>query len=327
MEDCMTITRRRAMTLASAAFGLPSVARAQTWPIGPVTFVVGYAAGGGPDINARGLAQVMPAVTGQPTIVDNRAGAGGSIGIRAAAGARPDGQTLLYATFANIVVIPWLQKGMIDTLTALVPICQTIANQYALMVNAKLPVNNVAELVALARKEPGKLTYFSVGIGSATHLNSAWFTQAAGIKVTHVPYKGISQALLDVIGGTIDMGFGPPETGLGHVKAGKLKMLAVTGDKRLNLLPDVPTLTEQGIDMVMNGWHGLFAPAKMPDAILDKIEKDAKQALTNPKWLDLLVQDGSEPPPERTRAEFTRFVADEHAFWGRKLKELRIELE
>jgi tripartite-type tricarboxylate transporter receptor subunit TctC len=327
MEDCMTITRRRAMTLGSAAFGLPSVARAQTWPTGPVTFVVGYAAGGGPDINARGLAQVMPAVTGQPTIVDNRAGAGGSIGIRAAAGARPDGQTLLYATVANIVIIPWLQKGMIDTLTTLVPICLTIANQYALMVNAKLPVNNVAELVALARKEPGKLTYFSVGIGSATHLNSAWFTQAAGINVTHVPYKGISQALLDVIGGTIDMGFGPPETGLGHVKAGKLKMLAVTGDKRLKLLPDVPTLTEQGIDMVMNGWHGLFAPAKTPDAILDKIEKDAKRALTNPKWLDLLVQDGSEPPPERRRAEFAKFVSGEHAFWGRKLKELKIEME
>jgi tripartite-type tricarboxylate transporter receptor subunit TctC len=323
----MAMTRRRAILLGSTAFGLPSVAHAQTWPTGPVTLVVGYAAGGGPDINARGLAQVMPAVTGQPAIVDNRAGAGGSIGIRAAAGARPDGQTLLYATAPNIVIIPWLQKGMIDTLTALVPICQTTVYQYALMVSAKLLVNNVAELVALARKEPGKLTYFSVGIGSATHLNSAWFTQAAGINVTHVPYKGISQGLLDVIGGTIDMGFGAPEAGLGHVKAGKLKMLAVTGDKRLKLLPDVPTLKEQGIDMVMNGWHGLFAPAKTPDAILDKIEKDAKRALTDSKWLDLLVQDGSEPPPDRTRAEFTRFVADEHAFWGRKLKELRIEME
>ncbi len=323
----MTITRRRAITLGSTAFGLPSVASAQTWPTGPVTLVVGYAAGGGPDINARGLAQVMPAVTGQPAIVDNRAGAGGSIGIRAAAGARPDGQTLLYATAPNIVIIPWLQKGMIDTLTALVPICQTTAYQYALMVNANLPVNSVAELVVLARKEPGKLTYFSVGIGSATHLNSAWFTQAAGINVTHVPYKGISQGLLDVIGGTIDMGFGAPEAGLGHVKAGKLKMLAVTGDKRVELLPDVPTLKEQGIDMVMNGWHGLFAPARTPDTVLDKIGKDTKQALTDSKWLDLLAQDGSEAPPDRTRAEFARFVADEHAFWGRKLKELKIEME
>ena len=123
------------------------------------------------------------------------------------------------------------------------------------------------------------------------------------------------------------MGFGAPETGLGHVKAGKLKMLAVTGDKRLKLLPDVPTLTEQGIDMVMNGWHGLFAPAKTPDAILDKIEKDAKRAFTTSKWLDLLVQDGSETPPNRTRAEFAKFIADEHAFWGRKLKELKIEME
>jgi tripartite-type tricarboxylate transporter receptor subunit TctC len=269
----------------------------------------------------------MPAVTGQPAIVDNRAGAGGSIGIRAAAGARPDGQTLLYAAAANIVINPWVQRGMIDTLTALLPICQTTAYQYALMVNAQLPVNSVAELVVLARKEPGKMTYFSIGVGSATHLNSAWFIQAAGIDVTHVPYKGISQGLLDMIGGRVDMGFGAPEAGLGHVKAGKLKMLAVTGDKRIKSLPDVPTLKEQGIDMVMNGWHGLFAPAKTPDVILDKIEKDTKQVLTSAQWLDLLVKDGSETPPERTRAEFARFVSGEHAFWGRKLKELKIEMD
>jgi tripartite-type tricarboxylate transporter receptor subunit TctC len=323
----MTLTRRRAIALGSTAFGLPSVARAETWPTGPVTILVAYAAGGGPDINARGLAQAMPAVTGQPAIVDNRAGAGGSIGIRAAAGARPDGQTLLYAAAANIVINPWVQRGMIDTLTALLPICQTTAYQYALMVNAQLPVNSVAELVALARKEPGKMTYFSIGVGSATHLNSAWFIQAAGIDVTHVPYKGISQGLLDMIGGRVDMGFGAPEAGLGHVKAGKLKMLAVTGDKRIKSLPDVPTLKEQGIDMVMNGWHGLFAPARTPDAILDKIEKDTKQVLTSAQWLDLLVKDGSETPPERTRAEFARFVSGEHAFWGRKLKELKIEMD
>jgi tripartite-type tricarboxylate transporter receptor subunit TctC len=323
----MTLTRRRAMALGSTVFGLPAAARAETWPAGPVTVLVAYAAGGGPDINARGLAQLMPAVTGQPAIVDNRAGAGGSIGIRAAAAARPDGQTLLYAAAANIVINPWVQKGMIDTLAALAPICQTTAYQYALMVNAQLPVNSVAELVALARKEPGKMTYFSIGVGTATHLNSAWFIQAAGIDVTHVPYKGISQGLLDMIGGRVDMGFGAPEAGIGHVKAGKLKMLAVTGDKRIKSLPDVPTLEEQGIDMVMNGWHGLFAPARTPDAILDKIERDTKRVLSSTPWLDLLDKDGSEAPPPRTRAEFASFVAGEHAFWGRKLKELKIEMD
>jgi tripartite-type tricarboxylate transporter receptor subunit TctC len=269
----------------------------------------------------------MPAVTGQPAIVDNRAGAGGSIGIRAAAGARPDGQTLLYAAAANIVINPWVQRGMIDTLTALLPICQTTAYQYALMVNAQLPVNSVAELVALARKEPGKMTYFSIGVGSATHLNSAWFIQAAGIDVTHVPYKGISQGLLDMIGGRVDMGFGAPEAGLGHVKAGKLKMLAVTGDKRIKSLPDVPTLKEQGIDMVMNGWHGLFAPAKTPPDVLDKIEAAVKQAMKDPKWEAALAKDGLELPPDRGRAQFAKFVADEHVFWGKKLKELKIEME
>ena len=121
------------------------------------------------------------------------------------------------------------------------------------------------------------------------------------------------------------MGFGAPETGLGHVKAGKLEMLAVTGDKRLKLLPDVPTLTEQGIDMVMNGWHGLFAPASM--ARSSTRSRRRKWALSVSKWLDLLVQDGSETPPDRTRAEFAKFIADEHAFRGRKLKELKIEME
>lgn len=321
------ITRRSAVTIGSTALLLPSSLRAQAWPAGPVTFVVGYAAGGGADINARELAQLMSPIIGQQIIVDNKGGAAGSVGARIVAGAKPDGQTLFYAVGTNVIINPWVQKGMIDTLATLAPICQTTAYQYVLAVNPKVAANTAAELVALAKKEPDKLTYSSSGVGGNNHLAGALFAEAAGIKITHVPYKGTGPALADVISGVITMNFSSLPPAVGQVKAGNLRALAVTGEKRIKSLPDVPTLKEQGIDVVVNGWHGLFAPGKTPDAILDKIDKDAKQAMKDPKWEEALAKDGLELPPNRTRAEFAKFVADEHAFWGKKLKALNIEME
>ena len=181
--------------------------------------------------------------------------------------------------------------------------------------------------MALAKKDPEKLTFSSSGVGGNNHLAGALFAEAAGIKLTHVPYKGTGPALADVISGQITMNFSSLPPAVAQIKAGNLKALAVTGEKRVKSLPDVPTLKEQGIDVVVNGWHGLFAPAKTPDAILDKIEKDTKQAMKDPKWEEALAKDGLELPPDRTRAEFAKFVADEHAFWGKKLKALKIDME
>jgi tripartite-type tricarboxylate transporter receptor subunit TctC len=189
------------------------------------------------------------------------------------------------------------------------------------------PVKNAAELVALAKKDPEKLTYSSSGVGGNNHLAGALFARAAGIKMTHVPYKGTGPAVADVISGQITMNFSSLPPAVSQIKGGNLKALAVTGDKRVKSLPDVPTLKEQGIDVVVTSWQGLFAPAKTPGAILDKIEKATKEAMKNPKWDEALARDGLEQPPERTRAEFTKFVADEHAFWGKTLKELKIEME
>jgi tripartite-type tricarboxylate transporter receptor subunit TctC len=322
------VTRRRLVALGSAALALPAPLRAQAaWPTGPVTFVVGYAPGGSNDINARELAQLMTPLVGQQVIVDNKAGANGSLGLRVVAAARPDGYTLSYTSAQTIVVNPWVQKGMIDTLKTLAPICQTTDYQYVLVVNPKVPVNSAAELVALARREPEKLTYSSAGVGSGNHLSGALFAEAAGIAVTHVPYRGTGPALADVMSGTITMNFSSLPPAVPQVKVGNLKALAVTGTHRLSSLPDVPTLKEQGIDAVINGWHGLFAPAGTPDALLDTIGAKAKQAMTAPKWAEVLVKDGVEMPPERTRAEFARYIADEHAFWGQKLKALKIDME
>jgi len=322
------LTRRRAVALGAAAVALPSPTRAQAaWPTGPVTFVVGYAPGGSNDINARELAQLMSPILGQQVIVDNKGGANGSLGLRAVAGARPDGYTLSYTSAQTIVVNPWVQKGMIDTLTTLAPICQTTDYQYVLAVSPKAPANTAAELVALAKGNPEKLTYSSAGVGSGNHLAGALFAEAAGIALTHVPYKGTGPALADVISGIITMNFSSLPPAVPQIKVGNLKALAVTGNRRLTSLPGVPTLKEQGIDAVINGWHGLFAPARTPDLLLDDIARKAKQAMQDPRWAEVLAKDGVEVPPERTRDQFARYVADEHAFWGRKLKVLKIDME
>ena len=322
------LSRRHALALGGSSLLLPSALRAQAaWPQGPVTFVVGYAAGGGADINARELANIASPMIGQQIVVDNKGGAAGSVGARIVAGAKPDGQTLFYAVGTNVIINPWVQKGMIDTLATLAPICQTTSYQYVLCINPKVPANTAAELVALAKKDPDKLTYSSSGVGGNNHLAGALFADAAGIKITHVPYKGTGPALADVISGVITMNFSSLPPAVGQVKAGNLRALAVTGEKRLKSLPDVPTLKEAGIDVVVNGWHGLFAPAKTPDAVLDKIDADMTKAMKDPRWEEALAKDGLELPPERTRAQFAKFVADEHAFWGKKLKQLNIEME
>ncbi len=322
------LTRRQGLVLGAAAILMPGAVRAQAaWPTSPITFVVGYAAGGGADINARELAHLISPILGQQVIVDNKGGATGSIGVRNVANARPDGYSLFYAVGTNVVINPHVQKGMLDTTKVLEPICQTTDYQYVLAVNPKVPVNTAAELVALAKKDPGKLTFSSSGVGGNNHLAGALFAHAAGIELTHVPYKGTGPALLDVINGIITMNFSSLPPAVTQIKAGHLKALAVTGERRIKSIPDVPTLKEQGIDVVVNGWHGLFAPAKTPDAILDKVEKNAKAAMKDPKWIEALAKDGLEQPPERTRAEFAKMVRDEHAFWGKKLKDLKIEME
>ena len=322
------ITRRRALALGGTSLLLPSALRAQTaWPTGPVSIVAGYAAGGSTDINARELGQVMTPVIGQQIIIDNKGGAAGSIGLRAVAAAKPDGQTLFVAVGTNVIINPHVQKGMIDTIAALAPVCQVTSYQYVLVVGNKVPANNAAELVAMAKKDPDKLTFSSSGVGGNNHLAGALFAEAAGIKLTHVPYKGTGPAVADVISGQITMNFSSLPPAVGQIKAGNLRALGVTGETRIKSMPDVPTLKEQGIDVVVTSWHGLFAPAKTPAGLLDRIDAATKKAMKDPKWEEALAKDGLELPPDRTRPEFAKFVAEEHNFWGKKLKELKVEME
>jgi tripartite-type tricarboxylate transporter receptor subunit TctC len=326
----MLLSRRHAIATGTATLALPGTAFAQSkWPERPVTFVVGYAAGGGADIVARELAQLMSPLLGQSIIIDNKGGAAGGIGASAVANAKPDGYTLFYAVSTNIVLNPHVLQGYkTNTLTDLVPIVQTTDYQYVLAVHPDVPAKNVAELVALAKKDPDKLTYSSSGAGGNNHLAGALFSAATGIKMTHVPYKGTGPALLDVINGVITMNFSSLPPAVSQIKAGRLRALAVTGTKRVSALPDVPTLEEAGVKgATLKGWHGLFAPKGTAADILDRVERETKQAMKDPKMKGALDKDGLDFPPDMTRAQFTEAVRTEHAFWGTKLKELDIKFE
>jgi tripartite-type tricarboxylate transporter receptor subunit TctC len=326
----MLLSRRQTIAASTAALALPGAAFAQSkWPERPVTFVVGYAAGGGADIVARELAQLTTPLFGQSIIIDNKGGAAGGIGASFVANAKPDGYTLFYAVGTNIVLNPHVLKGYkTNTLEDLVPIVQTTDYQYVLAVHPDVPAKNVAELVALAKKDPEKLTYSSSGAGGNNHLAGALFSAATGVKMTHVPYKGTGPALLDVINGVITMNFSSLPPAVSQIKAGRLRALAVTGTKRVSALPDVPTLEETGIKgATLKGWHGIFAPKGTPADVIDKVERDIKQAMKDPKMKGALDKDGLEFPPEMSRAQFADAVRKEHAFWGPKLKELDIKFE
>ncbi|MGE0423901.1 MAG: Bug family tripartite tricarboxylate transporter substrate binding protein [Reyranellaceae bacterium] len=326
----MLLSRRHAIAAGTAALSLSRTVFAQTkWPERPVTFVVPYAAGGGADIVARELAQLVTPLFGQSIIIDNKGGAAGGIGTTAVANARPDGYTMLYAVGTNIVLNPHVLKNYrTNTLEDLIPIVQTTDYQYVLAVHPAVPAKTVAELVALAKKEPDKLTYSSSGAGGNNHLAGALFSAATGVKMTHVPYKGTGPALLDVINGVITMNFSSLPPAVSQIKAGRLRALAVTGTKRVSALPDVPTLEEVGIKgATLKGWHGIFAPKGTAATIIDKVEGDVKAAMKDPKMKGALDKDGLEFPPEMTRAQFADAVRKEHAYWGAKLKELDIKFE
>lgn len=325
----MILIRRRAALLAGAALAAPRLVQAQ--PARPVTLVVPYAPGGGTDITGRAFAQVFEPELGQTVVVDNRAGAAGHVGSVAVARARPDGQTLLFAVATNIVVNPHLQRGeRIDLSTALAPVAQVSSYQYVLVVHPDVPARSLPELIAWIRSRPrGEVTYSSGGIGNANHLAGVLFSEAAGVEMEHVPYRGTAPALLDVVAGRVAMNFSSPPPAIPLVREGKLRAIAVTGEKRIAALPEVPTLAEAGLPgAVITGWHGVFAPAGVPAEVMDRLEAAARRAAEAPKFRERLEHDGLEPaPPGITRAAFAEAVKRESAFWARKVQELNIRLE
>jgi tripartite-type tricarboxylate transporter receptor subunit TctC len=316
---------------ASAAAPTLHAAPASAQQQRPITLVVGYAPGGGTDIIAREFAPLFSQeLGGQSVVIDNRAGAAGHVGAMSVARARPDGLTLLFAVSTNIVINPHLQRGdRVDLATALAPVAQVSSYQYVLVVDPNLGVNTLQELVALAKsRPPGTLTFSSGGVGSNNHLAGVLFAEAAGIRMEHIPYRGTAPALMDVVAHTVSMNFSSPPPAIPLAREGRLKALAVTGERRLPQLPEVPTLAEAGMPgIVIIGWHGMFAPAATPAAALDRLEAAAKRAAASPRFAERLASDGLEPAPERSREAFAAAVRDESGFWARKVRELDLKLE
>lgn len=319
--------RRVLFGTALAAPFIAGRARAQGRPI---VLVVPYAPGGGTDQTAREFAHgFSEALGGQTVVIENRGGAGGHIGSVGVARSRPDGHTLLFAVSTNLVVNPHVHRGDVDLITALAPIAQITSYQYVLVIDPRVPARTLQELIAWARAQPrGSVTYSSGGVGNANHLAGVLFADATRLEMEHVPYRGTAPALLDVVGGRIHMNFSSPPPAIPLAREGRLRAIAVTGDRRMATIPDVPTLAEAGLPGVsITGWHGIFAPAGTPPELLDRYETAARQAAAAPRFAGRLETDGLEPSPVRPRAAWFTAVREEHAFWGRKIRELDLKLD
>ncbi|MBX9700059.1 MAG: tripartite tricarboxylate transporter substrate binding protein [Acetobacteraceae bacterium] len=325
----MTLPRRATLLAGAVALAAPRLGHAQA--ARPLTMVVPYAPGGGTDITGRAFAQLFEPELGQTVLIDNRAGAAGHVGSVAVARARPDGQMLLFAVSTNIVVNPHLQRGdRMDLATALAPVAQVSSYQYVLVVHPDVPARTLPELLAFIRGRPkGDLTYSSGGVGNANHLAGVLFSEAARVEMEHVPYRGTAPALLDVVAGRVTMNFSSPPPAIPLIREGKLRAIAVTGERRIAALPEVPTLTEAGLPgAVITGWHGVFAPAGVPAEAMERLEGASRRAADTARFRERLEHDGLEPaPPGITRAVFAEAVRAESAFWARKVQELNIRLE
>jgi tripartite-type tricarboxylate transporter receptor subunit TctC len=321
---------RRQLLLAAAAspFATWLPAHAQDWPVHPLRLIVTFAPGGGADFAARNVGTRLGELLGQPVLVDNRAGGGGLIGNDVVAKAAPDGYTLLLGAAGPLTVAPHLYaKVPYDTLRDLVPVAHIASTPFVLVVNPSVPANTLAELTALAKASPGKLTFGSSGTGGAPHLAGELYQKMAGIRMIHVPYKGLSPAITDLIGSQIQALFADTGLVVQHIKAGKLKAIAVTGAHRTAQLPDVPTMQEAGLPGYLAGsWYGVLAPNGTPASVIAKVNADVNAAIANPEVQKQLLAQGMEPGPA-TPEQFAGMLRGDYDKWGKLIKDANIKLE
>ncbi|MCX7136850.1 MAG: tripartite tricarboxylate transporter substrate binding protein [Proteobacteria bacterium] len=303
-------------TIAALTHGITPAA-AQAYPSKPIRMVVPFPAGGGIDTVARVIAPKLAESLGQPVIIDNRVGASGTVGTEAVAKAAPDGYTLL-ATFAshaqNASLYPKLGY---DTVKDFAPITLIATVPNILVINPSLPVKTVKELVALAKKHPDEILYASIGNGTPAHLSAELFNSMAGIRMTHVPYKGAAASIVALISGETQLTFTTVLVAMPHIKSGRLRALGVASLKRSTVLPDVPTIDEAGVrGYESNAWYGLLAPARTPQPILDQLHRETVKTLQNNDVRDNLKGQGAEPVGNAPR-EFAVIIADEIEKWRR----------
>jgi tripartite-type tricarboxylate transporter receptor subunit TctC len=306
--------------VAGLLLGVP-LAYSQTFPSGPVRLVVPFPAGGATDVLSRVLSHHLQTLWGPPVVTEYRPGAAGLIGTRQVASAPPDGYTLLMASTGAILTFASSRSGEkspadgYDISRDLAPISLIAAPPYLLVVNSSVPVKSTAELIAYAKQNPGKLSFGSSGVGSASHLSGALFGRMAGVDLLHVPYRGTGPAVTDLLGGRITMMFSPAVVVTPHIATGKLRVIGTTGSIRSALFPDYPTVAEGGLAGYQSlGWFGLFAPPGTPRDILNRISMDTKTVLMSPEVRQRLAEQGAEPAPS-TPDGFTAFVNSDITTW------------
>jgi len=327
----MTTTRKQFILLAVAALaaslGGSAFAQGSAYPAKPVTLVVPTAAGGTTDLSARMLAQALGPVLGQSVVADNKGGGNGAIAASAVKRAEPDGYTLLMQYSGYHVISPHLTKQKQWEQSDFQPVANAISAPQIIVVRNDLPVKSLAELIAYAKANPGKLNYASSGNGSLQHVTGAMLEQQGGVKMVHVPYKGTGPALQDLLGGQVDLTFGTAPPFMPHIAAGKLRVLAVTGKERLPSLPDAPTTAEAGYPKVdATSWFAVFAPAAVPKPVIDKLAADIRTVVQSPAFKQKAQEQGA-TADYQTPQQLGDKAKVELANWATVVKTSKIEAE
>ena len=316
----MTALQTAGWLAAGVLFSTLAAAQTAGYPNRPIRMIAPSSAGGPVDVIARALSVSLGDMLGQQIVVDNRAGAAGLIGAEIVAKSAPDGYTLLMGFSGPLAIVPHLVKSVpYDTNRDFTPITLAASAPYVLLVHPSLPVKSVKELIDFAKSQPGKLNFASGGTGVGIHMAGELFNVAAGVKITHVPYKGAGPGMTALLAGEVDMMVNGLSAALPQVKAGRLRALAVGGDKRSALLPDLPTVAESGLQFNTSGWYGLLGPAGLPRALVTRLRNDTLRALAAPETkerLSALAVETIGSTPE----EFAALLKQEYAQWGKVVK-------
>ena len=314
--------RKLACAALLALCGFAGNAWAQAYPSKPVRLVVGFAPGGAADTVARAIGDQLGRVLGQPIVIENRAGAGSSIAAENVAKSPPDGYSILIASPASISVNPALNAKLNYKPGDLAPVTKVSTSPLLIVVNPATGITSVKELVARAKKEPGKLNYATSGVGSAPHFGAALFSQVTGVEMVHVPFKGGAPAVVSVVAGDTQLTFATPPSVLGMVKGQRLRALAVTSPERSPLMPEVPGMVEAGVpEFSIAFWYGIFVPAGTPPEIVKKLFEAITLAAQRPEVKATLAREGTEVALSKSPEEFAAFLAEDSRFWVKLAKE------
>src|SRR6478672_737513 len=325
----MKLPRRTFLHLAAGAAALPTTSRfawAQAYPTRPVRLIVPFGPAGASDITARLIGQWLSERLGQQFVIENRPGGGGNIATEAVVRAAPDGYTLLYVTTANASNATLYDKLNFNFVRDIAPIAPIVSFPYIMVVNPSVPAKTLPEFIAYAKANPGKINMASPGIGSTPHVNGELFKVMTGTNIVHVPYRSAAAVMTDLLSGQVQLYFGTTASSLEYVRTGKLRALAVTIERRLDALPDIPTVGDFVPGYEASNWYGLGAPKNTPVEVIEKLNKEMNAGLANPK-MKARIADLGGSVLRGSPADFGRLIADETEKWGKVVKFVGIKAD